>query len=76
MELASTLRGWFGGRVLGPDKPVISKVKSLEIRKIVLKFENGMDMKKVREYLLFAERQIMQDPRYRTLQVYYDVDPQ
>ena len=76
MELASTLRGWFGVRVLGPDKPVISKVKSLEIRKIVLKFENGMDIKKVREYLLFAERQIMQDPRYRTLQVYYDVDPQ
>ena len=76
MELASRLRGWFGGRVLGPDKPVISKVKSLEIRKIVLKFENGIDMKKVREYLLFAERQIMQDPRYRTLQVYYDVDPQ
>ena len=74
-EMASRLRGWFGGRVLGPDKPMIAKVKSLVIRKVVLKFENGIDMKKVREYLRLAERQVMQDPRYRTLQVYYDVDP-
>ena len=45
------------------------------IRKLVLKMENGIDMKKVREYLLLAQSQMLADKRYSSLQVYYDVDP-
>src|SRR5574344_1460581 len=76
IEFASRLRQWFGGRVLGPDKPSVSKVKTLNIRKIVLKLENGIDIKKVRQYLLMAQSQILADKRYASLQIYYDVDPQ
>jgi primosomal protein N' (replication factor Y) len=47
----------------------------MNIRKIVLKLENGIDLKRVREYLLMAQRQMLQDTRYNSLQVYYDVDP-
>jgi len=61
--------------VLGPDKPAIAKVKQQNIRKLVLKFELGIDMKKVREYLLLVQSQILTDKRYSSLQVYYDVDP-
>jgi primosomal protein N' (replication factor Y) len=75
IEMGSRLRQWFGGRVLGPDKPSVAKVKSQSIRKLVLKLENGIDMKKVREYLLMAQRQMLTDKRYASLQVYYDVDP-
>ncbi len=75
IELGSRLRQWFGGRVLGPDKPSVAKVKQLNIRKLVLKLEMGLDMKKVREYLLLAQSQILTDKRYSSLQVYYDVDP-
>lgn len=46
IELGSRLRQWFPGRVLGPDKPAVAKVKSQNIRKLVLKLENGIDMKK------------------------------
>ena len=75
IELGSRLRQWFGGRVLGPDKPAVAKVKSQNIRKLVLKLELGLDMKKVREYLLLAQSQLLTDQRYSSLQIYYDVDP-
>ena len=75
IEMANRLRQWFGSRVLGPDKPSIAKVKSQNIRKLVLKFELGIDMQRVREYLLREQAQQMTDKRYSSLQIYYDVDP-
>lgn len=75
MEMGALLRQWFSGRVLGPDKPGISKVKSLSIRKIVLKFEPTLNMSEVRKYLTLAQQQLLQNKRYSTLQIYYDVDP-
>ncbi|MBR1447551.1 MAG: primosomal protein N' [Prevotella sp.] len=76
IELGSRLRQWFGDRVLGPDKPAVSRVKTLSIRKIVLKLETGIDMPRVRQYLALAQQQMLQDKRYSSLQIYYDVDPQ
>ena len=75
IEMGSRLRQLFPGRVLGPDKPGISKVKSLSIRKIVLKFELSLNMADVRKYLALAQKQMLQDKRYTSLQIYYDVDP-
>ena len=73
--MASLLRQSFGSRILGPDKPGISKVKTLHIRKIVLKLENGIDLRRVREYLRRAQTKILQDKRNAALQVFFDVDP-
>lgn len=75
IELGSRLRQWFGGRVLGPDKPSVAKVKQQNIRKLVLKLELGIDIKRVREYLLMAQSQMLADKRYSSLHIYYDVDP-
>ena len=74
-EMGFRLRQWFGGRVLGPDKPGVARVKSLSIRKLVLKFENGLNMADVRKYLSLAQQQMLQDKRYTSLQIFYDVDP-
>jgi primosomal protein N' (replication factor Y) len=73
--MGSRLRQWFGDRVLGPDKPAVAKVKSLAIRKLVLKLEPGLNMTDVRRYLLLAQQQMMHDKRYASLQIYFDVDP-
>ena len=75
VEMASRLRQWFGARLLGPDKPAVAKVKSLSIRKLVLKLELGINIGDVRKYLAFAQQQMLQDKRYVSLQIYYDVDP-
>ena len=74
-EMAGRLRQWFGTRVLGPDKPAVAKVKSLSIRKLVLKLELGINMGDARKYLALAQQQMLQDKRYASLQIYYDVDP-
>ena len=74
-QLALQLRQWFGTRVLGPDKPSVARVKTLDIRKIVLKLEPQLNMADVRKYLALAQQQLLQDKRYASLQVYYDVDP-
>lgn len=76
LMLGSILRGWFGERILGPDKPAVARVKSMCIRKIMIKLENGIDQKKVREYLRMTQKQILQDKQYAALQIFYDVDPQ
>ena len=75
IEMGSRLRQWFAGRVLGPDKPSVAKVKQQNIRKLVLKLELGIDMPRVRQYLLLAQQQMMADKRYSALQIYYDADP-
>ncbi len=77
---AATLMGgylhqWFGGRVLGPDKPAVARVKSLCIRKLMLKIENNLNPTEVRKYLLLARQQVLQDKQYSSLQIFYDVDP-
>ena len=75
IEMGSRLRQWFSSRVLGPDKPAVAKVKSLSIRKLVLKLELGINMVDVRKYLALAQQQMLQDKRYSSLQIYFDVDP-
>ena len=75
LELGTRLRHWFGSRLLGPDKPAVARVKTLSIRKLVLKLEYGIDMAMVRKYLRMAQQQMLQDKRYASLQLYYDVDP-
>ena len=74
-ELGTRLRALFGSRVLGPDKPSVAKVKTLHIRKLVLKLENGIDLKKVRECLRDIQHLMSSDIHYNSLQIYYDVDP-
>lgn len=73
--LGAQLRQWFGDRVLGPDRPAVSKVKTLNIRKIVLKLENGIDLAAVRQYLRQAQTVLLQDKRFATIHIYFDVDP-
>ena len=76
LDLGTRLRQTFPGRVLGPDKPSVAKVSGQNIRKLMLKLEPGIDMPRVRKTLLLLRQQLLDDKRYTTLQVYYDVDPQ
>ena len=73
--LGAQLRQWFGGRVLGPDKPAVARVKTLNIRKMVVKLENGLDRAKVRLYLNRGKDIVLQDNRFKSVTVYFDVDP-
>ena len=73
--MALSLRNGLGDRVLGPDKPPVSRIQTLYIKKIVVKVEQKASMAKIREYLKQVQRYIIEDERFRSLIVYYDVDP-
>lgn len=73
--MASCLRKGLGKRVLGPDKPPVSRIQTLFIKKIVVKIELDASLAKVRAYLQQVQRFLTEDERFRSLLVYYDVDP-
>ena len=76
-EMASALlRTGLGNRVLGPDKPPVARIQTLFIKKIMIKVELSVSMAKVRDYLKGVQRTLLEDARFRSLIVYYDVDPQ
>ncbi|MBR6264692.1 MAG: primosomal protein N' [Prevotella sp.] len=75
LMMGSWLRRWFGSRVLGPDKPAVARVKSMHIRKMVVKLEQGINLPLAKEYLHKAQQMLLKESRYRLVQVYFDVDP-
>jgi primosomal protein N' (replication factor Y) len=75
LVMAGRLRANFGSRVLGPDKPPVARIQTLFIKKIVLKIEVNASMERARELLLSVQREMLQEPAYKSLLVYYDVDP-
>ncbi len=74
--LAAQLRSGLGVRVLGPDKPPVARIQTLFIRKIVIKVEPHLSLKKVREFLCSVQCGMGENSAYRSVLVYYDVDPQ
>lgn len=73
--MAQCLRKGLGERILGPDKPPVARIQTLYIKKIVVKVEQQASMSKVRAYLRSVQQALMEDRRFRSLTVYYDVDP-
>ena len=73
--MAEKLRALFGNRILGPDKPPVARIQTLFIRKIVVKIEQNAPMSRARELLLRVQREMLEDERFKSLIVYYDVDP-
>ena len=74
-EMASLLRQVFGHRVLGPDTPPVGRVQSLFIRKLVLKVEFGANMGEVRNRLRQIQDYYQKQDKYKSANIYFDVDP-
>ena len=73
--LGKHMREIFDNRILGPDLPPVAKVKQLYIRKIVLKVENTLSQYKINEVLRNLQQAYCEQPRYRSIVMYYDIDP-
>lgn len=73
--MAERLRSIFGNRVLGPDNPPVARIQMLFIKKIIVKIEYNASMEKARALLLQVQKEMIEDERFKSLIVYYDVDP-
>lgn len=75
VTLAKKLRETFGTRVLGPEKPFVSRVALWYIQSIMLKIETGASMQKVKALLRSSYESVAGTPSVKSTQIYYDVDP-
>lgn len=73
--MAEKLRAVFAERILGPDNPPVGRIQNLYIKKIMIKIETGASMARVREQLIRIRREMLENERFRSLVVYYDIDP-
>lgn len=73
--LTMALRQVFGNRVLGPEKPFVSRVNTWYLQQIMLKVESQASMKKVKALLRQVYEQLAPAPQIKSSQIHYDVDP-
>lgn len=73
-EMTAMLRQVFDQRVLGPNTPYVSRVQLLYIRQIMVKIELNASLSDARQRLRQVQQYMLSQPRYKTAQVYYDID--
>lgn len=73
--LGERMRQLFDHRVLGPDLPPVARVQQQYIRKIVLKVEGNLSQYRINETLLALQKELLEEKRFRSITMYYDVDP-
>jgi primosomal protein N' (replication factor Y) (superfamily II helicase) len=75
-DLARDLIAVFNTRVLGPESPPIPKMHNLYQKRILLKLEKQLNMKKAKEIIHHSVQNLLSKENYRNIQVINNVDPQ
>ena len=77
IHYANTLKSEFGSeRILGPQEPVISRIRNLYLREVFIKLEkNNIDISKVKKLLFDKSAALTKDAKFKGLRVIFDVDP-
>ena len=74
-ELAGRLRRKFGKRVLGPEYPVIGRVRNLYLKKILIKLEKEVSVSKAKITLQETVDTFKMSSGFKQVRVLVDVDP-
>ncbi|TRX61887.1 primosomal protein N' [Fulvivirga sp. M361] len=77
-KLANLLRDQLGSsRVLGPEEPVISKIRNEYLMDLVIKLErSGIDQGKVKQVCQEARLELMEEKTLKSSKIVFNVDPQ
>ncbi len=75
VHLSKLLQPYFGFRMLGPDKPLVSKINLVHIQQLLLKVDSEFVPQKVKSLLLQAQEELVAISAFKSVQVHYDVDP-
>ena len=74
-EFTDALRTKFGERVLGPDFPVIARIKNLYHKNTMLKVEREISVNKTRELIMEVKHNFEAFSKYKSVRISIDVDP-
>ncbi|WP_423147970.1 replication restart helicase PriA [Rubrolithibacter danxiaensis] len=75
-KLAVELRQLFGDRILGPEAPLISKIRNYFIKTVIIKVErSGVSIQKIKQALREALLKFESDKAQKGVLIQIDVDP-
>jgi primosomal protein N' (replication factor Y) len=74
ISLSQLLKQSLGNRVLGPNKPVVSRIQQLHIREILLKIDHAVSPTQVRELIKSTESRLRENNDFKQILLYYNVD--
>ncbi len=73
--LVKRLRQKFGKRVLGPEFPIVARIKNLYHKNILLKVERTASVSKAKQILLEELDEFQQLNEFKAIRIQLDVDP-
>jgi len=74
-EFCDALKIQFGERVLGPEFPLISRIKNMYHKNIMIKVERELSIKKTRQLILAVKTKFESGSGYKSVRITIDVDP-
>ncbi|MCG8573737.1 MAG: primosomal protein N' [Flavobacteriales bacterium] len=74
--LAKSLQNIFKDRVLGPEIPLVGRIRNFYIKNITIKFEREASPKKVKDIIREKIDDLLSQHDFRSVRVDIDVDPQ
>jgi len=74
-KFANILKGQLGGRVLGPEQPLVSRVRNYYIKQVIIKSDKNTSIQKVKSILKDTIIQFQSEKDYRAVNIQVDVDP-
>ena len=75
IHFSSLLRMSLGKRVFGPHQPVISRIRNLWLRNILIKIEREASVSKIKDFVREAIVLFNADKENHQVQIHLDVDP-
>lgn len=73
--LANSLRAQLGNRILGPEQPLVSRIRNYYIKQIIIKVEKNAAMQKVKSVLKDTIKDFNAQKDYKSVITQIDVDP-
>lgn len=73
--LANSLRTKLGKRVLGPEQPLVSRVRNYYLMQIIVKTEKAIPIQKVKTLLKETMQSVQLEPAFKGVIIQIDVDP-
>lgn len=73
--LAAQMRGLFGNRVMGPEYPLVSRVRALYLKAITVRFERSENIADAKQLMMQLADTLVKQEGWARVSVHFDVDP-
>ena len=74
-ELADVFRQVFRENLLGPEYPVVSRVKNQYIKQMIIKINKDLNINKVKEFIRNTIEDFKHNTEFKPVKIHVDVDP-